>query len=133
MPCLSYAPRPPWIDVNMSVHFAADADSLDLDFKLDIGIDVGFSAGSNLDLAQMTLDLNGPAARVRVRGHADATEQDPEALSRRRAQAVAAWLIDHRIAAEDIEIEGVGARMPIVVGPDHIELNRRVDFVVLPK
>lgn len=57
-----------------------------------------------------------PGARFVVTGHADATGNDAYnlALSRRRAQAVADWLVQRGVAASRIEVVGAGSSVPLI-------------------
>lgn len=76
-----------------------------------------------------------PDIRVRIVGHTDdsgsaAFNLD---LSRRRAEAVAAYLVAGGIDAGRIETEGRGAREPRAPNdtPEERALNRRIDFEVI--
>jgi outer membrane protein OmpA-like peptidoglycan-associated protein len=57
-----------------------------------------------------------PGARFVVTGHADSTGNDVYnlALSRRRAQAVADWLVQRGVAASRIEVVGAGSSVPLI-------------------
>ena len=72
-------------------------------------------------------------ARIEVQGHADRTGAASynQALSLRRAEAVAAELVRHGIARAAITVEGFGDRQPLVqTGPGVRESqNRRVEIV----
>lgn len=74
-------------------------------------------------------------ARVRIEGHTDyqGTDQYNLDLSRRRARAVAQWLIETgKIKASRLETEGYGKSRPLVSGRNaDVGLNRRVEFVLL--
>jgi outer membrane protein OmpA-like peptidoglycan-associated protein len=74
-------------------------------------------------------------ARVRVEGHTDQQGSDEYNLdlSKRRARAVAQWLIQNGgIDPKLLETEGYGRSRPIVSGKNaDLALNRRVEFVIL--
>ena len=73
--------------------------------------------------------------RVRVEGHTDdrGTDEYNLDLSKRRARAVAQWLVTNGgIDAPRLETEGYGKSRPLVTGPNvDTSLNRRVEFVLL--
>lgn len=57
-----------------------------------------------------------PGSRFVVTGHADSTGTDAHnlALSRRRAQAVADWLVQRGVAPARIEVVGAGSAVPLI-------------------
>ncbi len=79
---------------------------------------------------------------VILRGHTDSAGNDRANLraSRARAEAVAAWLVEHGLADERIEVIAMGEQNPIAPNalPDGSpneqgrESNRRVELVVAP-
>lgn len=80
-----------------------------------------------------------PDIRIRIGGHADSAEQDPEAIALARAQTVLAFLLDAGIARERIHrIEGFGdSRMIVIVpncrypdGSDLRQSNRRYEMYI---
>lgn len=77
-----------------------------------------------------------PDVRVRIVGHTDdiGSEAFNLDLSQRRADAVAAYLVEGGIDAQRIETEGRGDRAPRVPNdsPEHRAQNRRIDFEILP-
>lgn len=88
-------------------------------------------------LAQMRLLRERFPDRVLVvTGHSDKSgDETPEglmfnlALSEKRAESVARWLVDHvGWPAEQIEVQGVGARFPVIDLLGDIPINRRVEF-----
>lgn len=88
-------------------------------------------------LAQMRLLRERFPDRVLVvTGHSDKSgDETPEglmfnlALSEKRAEVVARWLVDHvGWPAERIEVQGVGARFPVIDLLGDIPINRRVEF-----
>ncbi|BDG72877.1 OmpA family protein [Roseomonas fluvialis] len=74
------------------------------------------------------------STRIEVAGHADrsGTVQFNQALSRRRAETVAAELVRRGIAREDIAITALGETQPLVPTADDVRepQNRRVEILV---
>ena len=72
--------------------------------------------------------------RARVEGHTDSsgTAAYNDALSLRRASAVADAMVDAGIRPEDLRVQGLGARYPIVSNTDAAgrRENRRVAIIV---
>jgi len=104
------------------IHFDSDSDRLRPD--------------SDPALEQLLAALKGsPGMKVRIEGHTDSTNTDAYNLdlSRRRAQAVVAWLVAHGIAAERLASEGFGKSRPAADNstPQGRALNRRVEVVVV--
>lgn len=93
--------------------------------------------GASATLAPLAAYLNGdPLRRVAIVGHTDAqgTIEGNVALSRRRAQAVAARLSDEfGVDPSQIEAEGMGYLAPLATNltPEGRERNRRVEAVIL--
>lgn len=93
------------------------------ELKLDIPSDISFDVGRSVikpDFApvldQFAVNLrNGPPADIRIVGHTDSTGtpaiNDP--LSVQRAAATRDYLVAHGVPANEIRIEGRGAREPI--------------------
>ena len=75
-----------------------------------------------------------PGSRVTVEGHTDeiGTADYNQRLSERRAEAVAAFLVEHGVARERLVIRGFGAQRPLVMGRDEgrRKQNRRVEIVI---
>ncbi|MCS6789438.1 MAG: OmpA family protein [Bacteroidia bacterium] len=76
-----------------------------------------------------------PTMRIEIVGHTDSTgslEKNME-LSRRRASAVANYLISRGIAADRLQVVGKGPTQPIADNrtPEGRALNRRVEFRIL--
>jgi outer membrane protein OmpA-like peptidoglycan-associated protein len=74
---------------------------------------------------------------IEVQGHADALgpEDYNMLLSRRRAEAVRDWLVQHGIQADKLTAKGYGSRNPVATNsttPGRQE-NRRVSFSILKK
>jgi outer membrane protein OmpA-like peptidoglycan-associated protein len=74
------------------------------------------------------------STRIEVAGHADRSGTVPynQALSRRRAETVAAELVRRGIAREEIAITAFGETQPLVATADDVRepQNRRVEIVV---
>jgi outer membrane protein OmpA-like peptidoglycan-associated protein len=88
-----------------------------------------------LDRAVKLLDTH-QVLRVRIAGYADAigTQRYNLALSRRRAQAIGGYLVDHGIARSRVQVEGKGEGSPVAPNTtaDGRAKNRRVEFDVFP-
>jgi outer membrane protein OmpA-like peptidoglycan-associated protein len=72
---------------------------------------------------------------VEIEGHCDPSDASGDealmALSKRRAEAVKAYLVDKRIDAKRLEAKGYGAEHPLPDGEQDKDANRRVQFDVL--
>jgi outer membrane protein OmpA-like peptidoglycan-associated protein len=90
---------------------------------------------STLLAVRSILHENPQILRTRIEGHSDdtGTLEDNLRLSRRRASAVARWLIERGIAAERLEVYACSDRYPREPAPKHkgLQTNRRVEFYVL--
>ncbi|MBX3594006.1 MAG: OmpA family protein [Sphingomonas sp.] len=96
--------------------------------------------------AQIDTLLETPAMQaggaITLRGHSDSRGSDGDNLvaSRKRAEAVAAYLTAHGVAADRIAVIALGETRPIAPNanldgtdnPDGRAKNRRVDIVVDP-
>jgi outer membrane protein OmpA-like peptidoglycan-associated protein/streptogramin lyase len=75
-----------------------------------------------------------PRARLIVEGHTDdqGREAHNDRLSRRRAAAVAQWIVAHGIAGDRVQSRGFGERRPIVANDteEGRAANRRVEVVI---
>jgi outer membrane protein OmpA-like peptidoglycan-associated protein len=73
--------------------------------------------------------------QIRIEGHTDdrGSPTGNNALSQRRAQAVAVYLISKGISARRLSARGYGQAQPLVPNDsaEHREQNRRVEFVIL--
>jgi outer membrane protein OmpA-like peptidoglycan-associated protein len=95
-----------------------------------------------LPSAQTRLDEVADALRAEanhkivVEGHTDATGSDTtnQDLSRRRAEAVRAYLITRGVEASAIEAVGLGSSRPVAdnTSPEGRANNRRVEIIVRP-
>ena len=106
--------------------------------------DVTFSSGS-ADLSSSFMPvLNDvgvilnqyPSTYIDVVGHADSQGSDADnlALSERRANAVAGYLVGQKVKAERIYIAGMGEAQPIATNdtPEGRAKNRRVEITLRP-
>lgn len=78
-----------------------------------------------------------PGMQIEVRGHTDNRGEKAYNmyLSRKRAQAVADFLVNQGIDAARIRFQGFGDTQPISDNetPEGMQLNRRVEFLILKK
>lgn len=74
-----------------------------------------------------------PEYQIVVEGHSDYTgiAPDNQALSQRRAQAVADYLISLGMGGERIRVSGLGEALPSYFERGKAALNRRVSFILL--
>jgi OOP family OmpA-OmpF porin len=109
------------VSVPSAVLFAFDSDAL------------GEGAESVLDRVVEEIRKQ-PGARVTVEGHTDdvGTTEYNLSLSQRRAQAVAAYLVQKGIAPDRIAAHGYGKSRPVTVndGDEGQRKNRRVEMVI---
>lgn len=95
------------------------------------------ASGASAALASLAAYLNAdPLRRVAIVGHTDAqgTLQGNIALSKRRAEAVAARLSEEfGVSPSQLEAEGMGYLAPLATNltPEGRERNRRVEAVIL--
>jgi OOP family OmpA-OmpF porin len=86
-----------------------------------------------LEIVHDYLDAKPDVTLLRIEGHTD-TDGNPaanEALSEKRAMAVARWLVAVGVKCDRLVPVGFGQSKPIVPNdtPDNKALNRRVAFV----
>ena len=80
-----------------------------------------------------------PGLRIEIDGHTDSRGSNDYnlGLSRRRAASVRAYLLEHfkQFKPTQITSKGYGESKPLVpnTSPANMQLNRRVEFVVLNK
>lgn len=78
-----------------------------------------------------------PGMVIEIVGHTDNLGSDPYNLdlSRRRAKAVADFLLENKIAAARLRHKGEGELLPVATNDtdEGRQLNRRVEFVVIKK
>jgi outer membrane protein OmpA-like peptidoglycan-associated protein len=98
-----------------------------------VSFDEGQAALSNDDVLAHVAEIHARNRETRliVRGHADPNEPEPDALAKRRAEAVAAALVQLGVAKEDLDVRSYGAKLPLTRNAVQAEQNRRVDFEVL--
>lgn len=94
--------------------------------------------GAYAILADVAQILNKyPETIVRVNGHADSTgsESFNQALSERRAEAVARLLESNGVDRSRMVVQGLGSSQPIASNatPEGRAMNRRVEIVIVPK
>ncbi len=89
-----------------------------------------------LDQIVLTMRAHEEIRRVRIEGHTDSTgSRDHNVrLSRRRAEAVRRYLVQHGIGGGRVEAEGYGPDRPIESNDSESgrSRNRRVEFVIPP-
>jgi OOP family OmpA-OmpF porin len=80
-------------------------------------------------VAAQLVELEG--FRVRIEGHCDTREKNPDELSLKRAKAVKDYLVAKGVSAYRLEIVGYGAKRPIAENTTRRGRvrNRRVEFV----
>jgi outer membrane protein OmpA-like peptidoglycan-associated protein len=87
-----------------------------------------------LDEVVRVLKARPDIKRMRVEGHTDnkGTDQYNLDLSRRRAQSVMVYLVEHGIEPWRLSSAGFGLRCPIMPNDtsDRRAQNRRVDFII---
>jgi len=69
-----------------------------------------------------------PSIKIRLIGHADSDEKNPDELAVERADMIKKFLISQGIAPERIEVESQGAKNPAATSPEMKKLNRRVEI-----
>ena len=123
MPCLSDCARigPP--DLVAMVPFAEGSADLRVD-------DPAVQAALDV-LSSQAWAYGGRV--LAVRGHADPSEPEPEALAERRAQAVADWLTQNVKPEPALEVVSLGATFLVRRGEAGLDVNPRVDFEVVAK
>jgi outer membrane protein OmpA-like peptidoglycan-associated protein len=93
---------------------------------------------SNMELERLLKLLNdAPKLKIQLCGHTDNVgEADAnQALSLRRAQAVVAYLTEHRVKPERLTANGYGSTIPIASNTTEAgrKLNQRITFKVVAK
>jgi outer membrane protein OmpA-like peptidoglycan-associated protein len=114
-----------------------------IEVRVDLPADVLFDfdkASIRPDAAQALTRLATvirayPAGRTRLEGHTDSAGNDSynDALSRRRAEAVKAWLVEkENIGRDRLEAAGFGERRPVAPNDTEVgrQKNRRVSALI---
>ena len=87
-----------------------------------------------LQAVREILATNDQILKLRVDGHTDDRGNDAHNLdlSQRRAASVMRWLVEHGIAQERLESQGLGETQPLVPnrGAANRQTNRRVEFKI---
>jgi outer membrane protein OmpA-like peptidoglycan-associated protein len=111
------------LNMPSSVTFPVNGDSIDPKFYPVLS-----------DVAKVLADY--PSTYVDVTGHTDATGSDQYnmALSERRANSTAAFLVDRSVASQRLYVAGEGKTQPIASNDteDGRSKNRRVEIVLRP-
>jgi outer membrane protein OmpA-like peptidoglycan-associated protein len=86
------------------------------------------------ELERLFIFLKAKNVSIIINGHTDniGTDEYNKELSLSRAKAVSDWLIEKGIDRNRIQIEGYGAKMPIVDNNtnENRAINRRVEFII---
>ncbi len=111
--------------------------------KLDLTEKVYFDTGKAtikpasfplLDEVAQALKDHGEVKKVRIEGHTDSTGSAKlnTTLSRKRAQAVRAYLVEKGVAAGRLDAKGYGPSKPVADNKtaEGREKNRRVEFMI---
>ena len=104
----------------------------------DVLFDTGQASlkpGADLALNRLATYLtNNPDTKILIEGHTDSRGSDDynEALSERRAQAVATALESRGVSASQIQTRGLGKSFPVATNatPEGRQQNRRVEVVL---
>jgi outer membrane protein OmpA-like peptidoglycan-associated protein len=119
----TFETRPARIELLAPVLFALDSDQLE-----PLGVAMLHEVASTL---RKRVDIQ----RLEIQGYADqrGPAEHNEQLSRRRAERVRSWLVEHGIEVERLCVAAHGARAPIEAAGDEAahQQNRRVIFRVL--
>ena len=112
--------------------------------KLELRENVLFATGSStisaasyplLDQVVALLQSRPDIARLRIEGHTDNAGKPKrnDALSRRRADSVLAYLVAHGVVGTRLIAEGFGAAQPLADDASEAgrEKNRRVEFIIV--
>ncbi|OHV65230.1 flagellar motor protein MotB [Pseudofrankia sp. BMG5.36] len=112
-------------------------------FNSDNLFATGSDAIGSTDTMDNTIKLINsrfPGGKIQVRGHTDSTGTAGanQALSERRAGAVRAYLLDHRVNATEVTAVGMGSTRPLAENanpdgspdPEGQAFNRRVELVL---
>lgn len=107
-----------------------------IQFAIDSAELVG-DGGQVLPDVLHVLETHPEITKVRVEGHTDSTGDAAhnEDLSKRRAETVVKWLVDHGVDAPRLEAAGYGSARPIATNDteEGRAQNRRVVFVIVER
>jgi outer membrane protein OmpA-like peptidoglycan-associated protein len=127
-------PRPRRPDVQLTAKEITIRSQIQ--FALDSAVILPQSFGELTQVAD-TLIRHVEIKRLEVQGHTDnsGTADHNTQLSQERAEAVAAWLVEHGVPSERLTAHGFGQTKPLVpnVTAANRAQNRRVQFVILEK
>jgi outer membrane protein OmpA-like peptidoglycan-associated protein len=127
-------PRPRRPDVQLTAKEITIRSQIQ--FALDSAVILPQSFGELTQVAD-TLIRHVEIKRLEVQGHSDnsGTADHNTQLSQERAEAVAAWLVEHGVPSERLTAHGYGQTKPLVpnVTAANRAQNRRVQFVILEK
>lgn len=129
----SSAPSAPASPRAPSPAVAAEKVTLTMDLLFDSGQSAP-NAEAQTRLAALAEHLKGLSVEVVVAvGHADSSELDAQALSKRRADLAKAGLVSGGVAADRIYTEGQGANRPLADNgsAEGRARNRRVELEVV--
>jgi hypothetical protein len=105
-------------------------------FVDETGAEPALTAEAQATLAQLAPQLAAPSApaHIRIEAHWDngLPRAEAEALTRRQAEVVAAYLVERGVPRDRLQPVGLGATRPRVpnLGPTSRSKNRRVELVV---
>jgi OmpA-OmpF porin, OOP family len=87
-----------------------------------------------LDEAAKVLMANPQITLLRVEGHADANERQPDVIAKRRADEAVAYLIAKGVPPDRLVAAGEGAKKPIAdnATAEGRAQNRRIEFHIVP-
>jgi outer membrane protein OmpA-like peptidoglycan-associated protein len=104
--------------------------------RLEAGAEPALTTEAQATLAQLAPQLAAPSApaHIRIEAHWDngLPRTEAEALTRRQAEVVAAYLVERGVPRDRLQPVGLGATRPRVpnLGPTSRSKNRRVELVV---
>jgi outer membrane protein OmpA-like peptidoglycan-associated protein len=113
---------------------ASDQVPMEIRFEHDSDV-IGPESRRPLEVLAEFIASHGELGTIEVHGHTDeqGTPAYNMALSRRRARAVVAFLVEAGVGEERLRARGFGDSRPVVraTTPDARARNRRVEFVIV--